>query len=239
MRERSSLAYMELNWLYFVPALVLLFYPSYAGGSARLRLCGYEDIRYNRGGAAKSGVRNLRMWLDPARAFAGAWLLRHSWVVEAPLPGVWKYVPLAATMLVIAAALGVQMHTRYDSTVLLAPIGFCTGLVFALLPTQVALLVVVFAAASLMAFRGWWAFFLCGAAAAAGFGYMLLRTNLWMAGSVAVLLEPLFLSLLIKRQLTFAVIPIRKTVVVKRRVIKTTEPGSGTNTKRVLEVTGN
>lgn len=209
---------MELNWIYFVGALLLLFLPSYAGGTARLWQCSYEDIRNNRGGAAAACFRMPWLWLDPLRAFAGGWLLRNAWLLDSPLPGIWKHFPLAATLLVLALALGAQMHTRSETHTLMAPVGYCAGLVFALLPPQVAVLVVALAGVCLMAFRGWWAFFFFGAAAAAGFGYMILRTNLWMVGTVALLMEPVLLSLLFKRVLTLPVVSVRKRVVVKRTI---------------------
>ncbi len=208
---------MELNWVYFVPALLLLFYPTGDhGSSSRLRFCDYEDIRYNRGGSAEASWRQLWLWIDPLRAFAGAWLLRNAWVTVGPLEGAWIHVPLVATFALLALALGMQMHTRRDDTVLLAPMGYSIGLAFAILPPQIAALVIVSAVACTMGFRGWWAFYFFGAAAAAVFGYLILRVNLWMAGSVALLLEPLLLALMLKRSLAFPVTPRRKRVVVKR-----------------------
>lgn len=214
---------MELNWIFFGPALLLLFFPVIERGAARVRLCGYEDIRNNRDGIAGVFWRQPWVWVDPIRAFAGAWLLRNAWTLEASLSGVWKHVPLAATFLILALAVGSQMHTRREEEVVFAPIGYVSGLMFATLPPQVAVLVVALAGACMMAFRGWGSFFFCGAFAAAVFGYMILRVDLWMAGTVALLIEPLFLALLFGRSLVVPVTGLRRRTEKRRVVVRPAE----------------
>lgn len=196
---------MKIDWLLFVPALVLLFYPLDELLRGRVRMRDYERLSQERPKADDAWWRQPLCWVDPFRAFAGAWLLRNAWTIEPPLPRLWFHVPLFATLAVLILALGVQMHTRRDERVLYAPVGYSAGLVFAVLPAEIAVLVVVLAGACLMAFRGWSAFFLCGALGAAIFGYMILRMDFWMLASVVLLLEPLVLSMLAGRELLLPV----------------------------------
>lgn len=196
---------MEIEWILFLPALLLLFYPLDDGLRGRVRLRDYERLRNDRLGASDAWWRQPWVWVDPLRAFAGGWLLLHSWTIEPPLPGVWRHLPVFGSLLVLALAVGVQMHTRRDDEVLFAPVGYCAGLLFAVLPAEVAVLVVALAGVSLMAFRGWSAFFLCGAFAAGVFGFMILRVNFWMLAAVVLMLEPLLLSLMARRELMLPV----------------------------------
>lgn len=185
-----------------VPGLLFLFYPldTWLGGRVRLR--DYEQMRAGAG----AWWRQSWIWADPLRAFAGGWLLKNSWAIEPPLPGIWRHVPLMSAVAVMALAVVAQMHTRRADGVLYAPIGYVAGLLFAVLPPEVAVLVVALAGACLMAFRGWAAYFLCGALGAGVFGYLILRGDFWMAAAVILMLEPLLLSLLVQRQLMFPVL---------------------------------
>jgi hypothetical protein len=192
---------MKIDWLQFIPALLLLFYPLDHALRGRVRLRAYEDVRNDRPDAADAWWRQPWTWVDPIRACVGGWLLRTAWTIEPPVDGFWLHLPLMGTLVVLALALGVQMHTRRVDSVLLAPMGYSAGLVFALLPPQVAVLVVVLAFVCLMAFRGWWAFFFFGAAGAGAFGYLILRVNLWMAGTVVLMMMPLMLGMLVRREL--------------------------------------
>ncbi|CAM2916498.1 hypothetical protein [Rariglobus hedericola] len=207
---------MEINWLLFLPALLLVFYPldNWLHGH-HVRLRDYERLREDRLDAPDAWWRQPWFWVDPLRAFAGSWLLRNAWVIEPPLPGLWRHLPLLATVVVLALAVGVQMHTRRDDGVLFAPVGYTAGIVFGLMPPEVAILVVVLAGACLMAFRGWGAFFFCGSAAAGIFGYLILKVDVWMAATVLLLIEPLLLSLLVRRQLR---LPISRGELVVRKL---------------------
>ena len=104
-----------------------------------------------------------------------------------------------------------QMHTRRDGESMIAPIGYMAGLLFVLLTSQVAVLVVVMAGACLMAFRSWSAFFLCGALGAAVFGVLILRFNLWLAVAVVLMSVPLLVSVFAQSELLLP-------VAVKKRV---------------------
>lgn len=210
---------MKIDWLLFLPALLLLFYP--LDDWLRMRVClrDYEYIRNTRLRSREAWWRQPWAWVDPLRAFVGAWMLRHAWEIELPLPALWRQGPLIGTLLVLGLAVIVQMHTRRHDEVLLAPMGYCAGLVFALLRPEIALLVVTLAGACMMAFRGWAAFFGCAAAGSAVFGYMLLHVNFWMLGTVGLMIEPLLFSWLLGRQMLLPVArwPEAETKVVMRK----------------------
>jgi hypothetical protein len=196
---------MEIDWILLMPGLLILFYPLDTWLHGIVRFHDYEHLRNGGGRRGTPWWRQQWVWMDPLRAFAGGWLLRNSWTIEPPLPGLWSHLPLMATGVVMGLALIAQMHTRRDGESMIAPVGYVAGLLFVVLPPQVAVLVVALAGACLMAFRGWSAFFLCGALGAAGLGFMILRFNLWMAVSVVLMLEPLLVSALAQRRLLLPV----------------------------------
>lgn len=209
---------MKINWLLFVPALLLLFYPLDHLLPGRIRLRSYESIRNDPLGARDAWWRQPWIWINPLRSCAGGWLLHNAWTIEPPLPGFWRHLPFFGTLLVLALAMGVQMHTRRADDVLLAPVGYSAGIVFALLPPEIAVLVIMLAGACLMAFRSWSAFFFCGAVGALAFGYLILRWNFWMLATVVLMIEPVVLSLLAKRELLFPVLRAHARVVARREI---------------------
>ncbi len=198
---------MAIHWILFIPALLLLFYPLDNWLRGRISLRDFEHVhRERRPTDVHYWWRAPYFWIDPLRAFAGAWLLRHSWQIEPPLPGLWRHLPLLVSLIVLILSVGVQMHTRRDENTLFAPIGYSSGLVFALLPPQIAVLVVILAGACLVGFRRWSAFFISGAIGAGVMGYMILQMDDWMLISVVLLMEPCLLSLLAGRELRLPVL---------------------------------
>ncbi len=199
---------MSIDWVQFLAALLVLFYPLDSRLGLRARLHNYESL-LAAGFATEGGwKRQSWLWADPLRAFAGAWLLRNAWAVEPPLPWIWLQGPLIGTVLVLAVAVGVQTHTRRVDGVLLAPVGYIAGIVFGLLPPEVAVLVLALGGVCLMAFRRWWVFFLCGAIGAGAFGYLILGVDLWVAAGVVLMIEPVAVSLLLRRELLLPVLRV-------------------------------
>jgi hypothetical protein len=213
----TFILHMEINWILFIPALVLLFYPLDRLLGDRIRTRDYESVRNDPPKAADAWWRQRWIWVDPLRAFAGAWALRTTWTVDLSEPGLWQHLPVLITMPVLALAIAAQMHTRREDDVFFAPLGYCAGLLFALLPAQVASLVVLFAGACMMGLRNWSAFFFCGALGAGALGYLILRVDFWVAASVLLLLEPLLLGMLMSRKLE---LPVPRP---HRRVVKSRE----------------
>lgn len=201
---------MNLNWFMFFPALVLVFFPLDAVLPKRLKFRDFDRLDFGE----DSGCRSLEawwlptLWMDPLRAGAGAWLLRHAWVLDESLGGIARHVPLVASAVILAGALGVQLHTRRDHDVVLAPLGYLAGLWFGLLLSPVAALVMVVAAGSVAAFRAWSAFFVFGAIATGVIGFLLMRMDPWMLMTVALSILPWFVSAITQRTLIFPLRPV-------------------------------
>jgi hypothetical protein len=201
---------MNLNWLMFGPALVLLFLPVDSLLTKRLKLRAYEHIDFGASGWARkpSAWWTPSLWLDPVRAFSGTWLLLNAWTLEYTSGGWTKSVPFLAAAVLLALATGVQLHTRRDKDALLAPTGYIAGVWLALLSPAVALLALVVAVVGVFAFRTWSAFFFCGAAYAGCAGLWLMGNDLqvplsaglamlpWLAGVISqrTLMQPLLAS---------------------------------------------
>lgn len=192
---------MTIHWLFFATALALLFFPMETWIRGEFRMRDYESVRNDKSKGRRSWWRQPEIQLDPLRAFAGAWLIKHSWSIDPLVTGVWSLLPIVATCAICAMATIVQMHSRQYDDAFFAPIGFVAGVICALLPPQVAVLVVASSIAYMMAFRGWASFFVCGAATTAIFGYMILKRDFWMIGSVGVMATPLILSFFTGRRL--------------------------------------
>jgi len=142
------------------------------------------------------------LWLDPLRAFAGAWLLRWSLDLSATR---WDQLPKTNYVWFVALlGLGVvaQLFTRKgDGAVLLAPVGFVTGVAAALAPWPVAALSLLSAGLGLFGLRQFGAFFLFGAAALALLG-LALDAAVWrIAPAAGVFAFPILMNLITGRPL--------------------------------------
>lgn len=201
---------MDLNWFMFLPALLLVFFPMDAVLPKRLKFRDFDHLDFGE----DSSCRSIEawwlpsLWLDPLRAFAGAWLLRNAWVVEESLTGPGRHVPWVASALILAGALGVQMHTRRGQDMMFAPIGYVIGLWFGLLVAPVAGLAMVIGVGCVVAFRSWSAFFVFGAIGVGVIGYLIMRLNPWMLMAVALSVSPWFVSAMMQRTLIFPLRPV-------------------------------
>lgn len=195
---------MHIHWWFFIPALVLLFYPLDMLITCHVRLRDFEYMRYGRH-RRRSWWQQAWAWMDPARAFAGAYILRNSWTFPTDVPVLGNHLPFVATLAVLIFAVGVQMLTRRQE-VLFAPIGFSAGLLFAVLPAMIAVLALALALTCLMAFRGWWAYFVAGSLSAGVLGLAILRLDPWVVAGVVLLIEPFVVSWVAQREL---LVPVR------------------------------
>jgi hypothetical protein len=198
---------MTIHWLLFFSGLVLLFYPLDKLLPPQVGLRLYEQLTRHKGRELTKAWWWMPMvWLSPLRAWLGVECLRNSVHMMPGMPHAYARVPLLMVMAILLIAVGVQMHTRRHEDKFLAPMGYLSGLLFALLPLPIALLATVLATASMIAFRTWTVFFLFGALGAAAFGYLMLQSNLWVAGATLLMLEPPLISLVLGRTL---VLPVR------------------------------
>ncbi len=192
---------MQIHWVLLVAGLVLLICPLDVFLRGNVSVRSYQRLCERRGRTGRRWWLQPSLLVDVPRAFAGGWLVRNAWTIEPPLEGIGRHLPLAISVAVMGLALLVQMRTSRKAGVVLAPVGFSAGLVFAVLPVWVAALVVVLAVVSLVGFRGWSAYFLSGALGAGALGFMALRLDAWMVAAVVLMLEPLLVSLLVGREL--------------------------------------
>ena len=192
----------------FLPALLLVFFPLDAVLPRRLKFRDFDRLDFGE----DSWSRSLEawwlptLWLDPLRAFAGAWLLRNAWVLDESLGGVLRLVPLVASALILAGALGVQLHTRRGQDLVFAPIGYVIGLWFGLVVAPVAVLAMVVGVGCVVAFRSWSAFFVFGAIGVGVIGYLVMRLNPWLLMAVVLSICPWFVSAMTQRTL---ILPLR------------------------------
>lgn len=205
-----SSSVMNLNWWMFLPALLLVFFPLDAVLPKRLKFREFDHLDFGEDSWCRSPEAWWlpAVWLDPLRAFAGAWLLRHAWEIDKFLGGVARHAPLVASALILAVALGVQLHTRRNRGMLFAPIGYVIGLWFGLLLSPVAVLAMVVGVGCVVAFRSWSAFFVFGAIGAGVIGYLIMRLNPWLLVSVALSILPWFVSAITQRALIFPLRPV-------------------------------
>lgn len=212
---------MNLNWWMFLPALLLVFCPLDAVLPKRLKFREFDHLDFGE----DSWCRSVEawwlptLWLDPLRAFAGAWLLRNAWVLDEFLGGVARHAPVVVSALILAVALGVQLHTRRDRDMVFAPIGYVIGLWFGLLLAPVAALAMVVGVGCVVAFRSWSAFFVFGAIGAGVIGFLIMRLDPWMLMAVALSALPWFVSAITQRVLIFPLRPVAHTRTF-REVVK-------------------
>lgn len=198
--------FMSIHWLSFFSGLLLLLYPLDELLPKRAGLRIYEQLtRHKNRKLTKAWWWMPVLWFSPLRAWLGVYVFKHSVSMLPGMPHLYAHVPLLMVMAVLLIAVVVQMHTRRQEDKFIAPMGYLSGILFGLLPLSIALLAVVLATASTIAFRTWNVFFLFGAVSAAAFGYLLLKGNLWVVGATLLMLEPLLVSLLLGRTLAMPV----------------------------------
>lgn len=198
---------MTIQFGLFVPGLLLLVIPADRLLSAHIELRSFDCFR------RLSGGRPFRpwwwvpaLWLDPLRAFAGTWLLRSSLplrFIEWELIAKPEYSLLLA---ILAFAVIAQTFTRRaDHGVLLAPVGFVSGIAAALTPWPVALIGVVTAFVGLFAFRQFHAFFGFGLVATALLGVILDGPMMWILPASGAFALPVMAGLVTSSTLEFPV----------------------------------
>ncbi len=198
---------MALNWIMFLPALLLLFYPLEVFLPSRsfcMRELGYID--FSQPSARRRGPWTFpALWVDGVRAFLGVWLLRNAWTIESNRD--WLHnVPVITSILIISLSIVAQMHARHSRERFLTPVTYVIGLWLALLPLPAALVAVAAGGVCMVAFRSLSAFFFFGASTVVVFGYLALRAGSWAMVAAAVGVMPYMVSMLGRRSLA---VPVR------------------------------
>lgn len=181
-----------VDWLLFLPGVVLLLIPATALLSKRVQLRTFESFH------SLDNTRRYRrwwwvpaLWLDPLRAFGGVWLVKTSLDLSSAY---WSQTPgpdfTVLTGLLVGAVI-VQLYTRREEGVLLAPMGFLIGLIAALVPWPVALVAMVGGLVGLFGFRHFAGFFLGAGLGVGFFGYVFEASPVWLPPLIAVCFLPL------------------------------------------------
>ena len=152
---------MTVDWISFVPAMLLLLFPADRLLSSTVQLRRFDAFY-----TLENSPRHRpwwwvpALWLDPLRGFAGTLLLGRALEIS---PAEWALAPLEPYVLMVTLlGLGVicQAVTWHeDVTVLLAPLGYVAGVVAALTTWPVALFGLTIGLIGLFAFRQFHAFF--------------------------------------------------------------------------------
>lgn len=198
---------MTVDWLEFVPGVLLLLTPADRLLSTHVELRSFDCFRRQHDG------RPFRpwwwvpaLWLDPLRAFGGAFLLRQSLALNTPY---WSLAETSAYALMLAIlAVGIVAQAfarRADRGVLLAPIGFIGGTAMALTPWPVGVIGIVAAFLGLFGFRQFYAFFAFGLAAILLLGFVLDAPPMWIIPAACAFALPIVLSLVTSSTLEFPV----------------------------------
>lgn len=205
---------MSLNWILFLPALLLLFYPLELLLPRHFGLKELSYIDFGEVGARRRAPWSFpALWSDGIRSFAGAHLLKSAWTLE-PFSGRLSHVPVLAVLVILSLSLIVQMHTRRKADRFIAPVSFMIGLWLALLPASVALVAVAAGGVCMVAFRSLTAFFFCGGVAVEVLGYAVLHVGgYWSVAAGVTGLIPCLVSLLGHRRLA---VPVRVEIIKTR-----------------------
>lgn len=204
---------MSLNWLLFLPALLVLFYPLELLLPKRFGLKELPYIDFGEAGARRRAPWSFpALWSDGIRSFAGAFMLRSAWTMEAGVGGLYQ-VPVAAAVVILSLSVIVQMHTTRKGDRFIAPVTFVIGLWLALLPASVALVAVAAGGVCMVAMRSLTAFFFCGAVAVGIFGYGALHAGYWALAAGVIGVMPCLISFLARRRLA---VPVRVEIITAR-----------------------
>jgi hypothetical protein len=189
---------ITIHWGLFAPALLLLWFPADRLLSSTVRLRSLETFTtLERSPQRRPWWWVPALWLDPMRALGGALLLKQALALDAPEME-WSLLPKTAYWMMnglLAIAVLIQMFTRRQEEVMLAPIGFVSGLVGVLVPWPVALIAFPMAIASIFAFRQLQAFFGIGFMMVGLLGFLLQSEVAWLATALGVLALPLAITL--------------------------------------------
>lgn len=188
---------MTIDWMLFSAAAVLLLAPSNALLPREVELLSFDRLR-NRSTGRRSV---LTRWLDPLRGFGGAFLLKVSLPLTSDL---WNYVPhLEYGVLVGVLVLGVvsQVYTRREVDAILAPMGYLTGVLFAMVSWPVALIALIAGITGMYAFRQFHAYLGLVAVVVTPVGLLLETPIIWLIPMVCLLLIPVLASLMTGRTL--------------------------------------
>lgn len=191
---------MTIHLSLFVPALLLLLFPADRLLSSRVELRDFESFHtLDRPERYRPWWWVASLWVDPVRGFVGAGMLAASLDL---MFGRWDVPPtpeLALAAAVIAAAVVAQIVTWRERGVLLAPIGFATGIVAFVAPWYVTVIATTMAMVAMWGVRQFFAFFVAGGATAGFLAFVADTGTTWTVLALVALGLPAVASLVTGR----------------------------------------
>jgi hypothetical protein len=184
---------MTIHWSLFVSGMLLLLFPADRLFSPQVELRSFDCFRrLGAGGAFRPWWWVPALWLDPLRAYCGADLLQRGLGIQSTA---WEVTPVSAYVLLLAivvvAVIAQTVTRRADRGILLAPIGFVSGIAAAFTPWPVTVIGVAAAFLGLFAVRQFHAYFGFGLVAIALLGFVLDAPAMWIIPTVGVFALPL------------------------------------------------
>ena len=202
---------MLINWLKFLPALLLLLTPIglFHGKKTRLRSLTSSWSGYWR----QTFTLGLH-WIDLGRAVLGTLLLREAIDLAPNASSLFQKVVPLAYLPVLGAAVVLQTFVCRDGDRAHAPFAFTAGLVLALYSPVVAPLALSLALVTALGTRTSLAFFFVLAATVFGLGFLLIgkQMQLHLAAISAIVITPWLLTIMFPRDLVVAYRAKRQTV---------------------------
>lgn len=208
--------FMHIDWVKFLPALLLLLTPISLFQGKRVRFRGLDqswDDYWKR--AAALGLHSI----DVLRAAIGAWWLAESFKAAPGAAGLLRYAPLAAQFGLLCLATTVQTMVCKERDSANAPFAFAAGLVIGYLPPLTSTFALIIAFVVAFGARMAPIFFPFLSAAIVGLGLLLngkkfLYTLISVACAIAL---PWLLCLLFPRTLVVAYWQRRKVPLADHR----------------------
>jgi hypothetical protein len=195
---------MVIEWGFFLPALLMLFYPAERIFPASRRLRSYEQLT--------DPARSHRhwwwrwqpaLWLDAVRIGLAVWLLNFS---VTPVPGEPRSQVTAVLSGLLLLGLIPQMVTRRKDNAMFAPVGYVLATLCVMLPLTAVLPIAALGIVGLMALRDFTVIFLVGSISTVVLGYLLGAPLTTACMVAAVFALPVVVGAMFQCQL---VLPVR------------------------------
>lgn len=187
---------LTIDWTLFLPGVLLLLIPADLLLSSRVQLRTLESFnnldnsrRYRRWWWVPA------LWLDPLRAYAGAMLTRSGLDLAGAYWGVVPGGDYALWVGLMAVAVLIQLPSRREAGVILAPLGFLVGLMASLLPWSTALVGAIAGFTAMFGLRHFGAFFFVSSIAVIFLGVAFRVDLMWVVPAASYFLLPLMVCL--------------------------------------------
>lgn len=188
---------LSIEWLLFLPAIILLWFPADLLLAAQVKLRSLDCFSDPHNPTPRRPWWWVpALWLDPVRGFGGAWLLMRALGLNSIS---WESMPKVEFVILLGVLLATAMSqtfTRRDVGVLLAPVGFVCGVVVALVPGYSPFFGLACAFIGMTAFRQFYAFFAIGVFALPLFGVLLGAAPAMIGAAALMFLFPLLTGML-------------------------------------------